>query len=71
MTTQKQGRRLEVVSKKTGIVDFNLLDDDDHCIAEVIATPYKTRLVEPSNGIVLSEKERIFCQMTAKKSLNL
>lgn len=70
MTTEKLGRRLEVTSKKLGTVDFNLLDENGNCIAEIIATPYKTRIIGGSDNIVLSSKEKIFCQMTARKTLN-
>ncbi|MBQ2937468.1 MAG: hypothetical protein IJE05_01070 [Clostridia bacterium] len=68
--TKKLSRRLDVESKRTGKLTFKLMDEDSNCIGTVVATPYKVMLVEAANpNVMLTPEERIFCQMSAKKTL--
>lgn len=70
METEKMNRRLKITHKRSDTVDFDLLDENGECIAELVVTPYAIRFIGDSNNIHLSEQEIIFCITTAKKVLN-
>lgn len=71
METEKMNRRLQITHKKSGTVDFDIIDENQKCIAEFFATPYGIRFIGDNNdNIHLSEQEIIFCQSTAMKESN-
>lgn len=68
--TKKLGRRFEVESKRPGKINFNLIDENGKLIAKVMATPYRTMILSAvSTNICLTQNERVFCQVSAKKTL--
>lgn len=64
---QEVTRELNLKQKKFGRVTLQLVQDDE-VLAEVLATPYATRVIGNQN-IVLTQQEVCTCQMIAKKTL--
>ncbi len=64
---QEVTRELNLKQKKFGRVTLELVQDNK-VLAEVLATPYATRVINNQN-IVLTQKEVCTCQMIAKKTL--
>lgn len=65
---QKVTRELNLKQKKFGRVILELVQDGK-VLAEVLATPYATRVIRNSN-IVLTQKEVCKAQLLAKKTLD-
>lgn len=64
---QEVTRELNLKQKKFGRVTLELVQDDK-VLAEVLATPYATRVIGNQN-IVLTQQEVCKAQLFAKKTL--